>query len=908
MKNLFCILFIFFCLELSYADTFTYHWEIDETPSGQETFTPPEPIEVEIEDTGIKASVTTASAGKLANNYGVYLSHEWDPDKAYALETTMNDVVSPAQRYLFYTGPSYWTLSEAHIPNDILFETDAEGIKFVTITSEAFTYANPFVAKIDGVQGRFFSRRLHKAILRFFTDNCSTEHGREIMGKILHDRYAVACDGYGETLNYLALTRNTTRENASSFTPFKPEEMLAIASMFEEYPSGMLKTPGLKYLLRRQNDVPHPTNLNAAAVAWTRAGYIEFMYRAFEIDFTSHKQELIRTLHDIQRLILHEKAHFLWTHLFDDQLKQDWIELGGWFQKDGEWFTTKQLEFVSAYAHGVNPNEDMAESISFYIVTPNKLRTRAPAKYEFIQNRIMHGTRYISKIREDLTFQVYNLFPDYVYPGQIVRVDIKVEGAPEEHKYVTVEVETHTESNLDFAEAIDIYCTNLETGAQLNTIALFPINEDGNYIGQSYLFRGKSRVSKYNAAGYYMPSQITFRDPHSNARHQSSNDFGWQLYINNTLEDLHAPEYVPNSAKLSLSDAVTNKGEPYQIITATWRAKDDIGFDPSYNSCSLRNLSLSDYSPSSSTIHGRARIEDWDGEVAKMKARIIMPHYKQGGEYQLRQISLRDVANNRVSISLRSIDREPPKITIKTDTPDAEPPTLDINNITINARPTVPEAPNGETIVSVRFFVKDDISGYEGAGASLRSPLGDSYGHRHRGTDDYPKTSGLYFQGDPNIFRSYTLTVTLPVGSAPGIWGLESMSVWDKAENTANHDFTEIVRFEVQETPAAPNLVVSLPTRTELLPNYPNPFNPETWIPYTLSEASDVKLVIFNINGTAIKSLDLGLQAPGFYTSKAKAAYWDGRNSLGESVATGVYFYKLETDRTSNLKKMVILK
>ena len=59
----------------------------------------------------------------------------------------------------------------------------------------------------------------------------------------------------------------------------------------------------------------------------------------------------------------------------------------------------------------INPNEDMAESISYYIVNPDKLRSRSPAKYEFIQNRVMHGTRYISKIREDLTFEVYNLYP-----------------------------------------------------------------------------------------------------------------------------------------------------------------------------------------------------------------------------------------------------------------------------------------------------------------------------------------------------------------------------------------------------------------------------------------------------------------------------------------------------------------
>ena len=172
-----------------------------------------------------------------------------------------------------------------------------------------------------------------------------------------------------------------------------------LTAMLEEYPRGMLKTPGLKYLVRRLDGTPHPTYPTAAAVAWTGASYIEFMEVAF-------KDTSADTIH---RLILHEKAHFLWDYLFDAQLKQDWIQLGGWYEnpddRDG-WSTTKQPEFVSAYAHGINPNEDMAESISDYIVNPDKFRSRSPAKYEFIQNRIMHGTRYISRIREDLTFQV----------------------------------------------------------------------------------------------------------------------------------------------------------------------------------------------------------------------------------------------------------------------------------------------------------------------------------------------------------------------------------------------------------------------------------------------------------------------------------------------------------------------
>ena len=100
----------------------------------------------------------------------------------------------------------------------------------------------------------------------------------------------------------------------------------------------------------------------------------------------------------------------------------------------------------------------------------------------------------------------------------------------------------------------------------------------------------------------------------------------------------------------------------------------------------------------------------------------------------------------------------------------------------------------------------------------------------------------------------------------------------------------------------------SPPTETLLLPNYPNPFNPETWIPYHLANASDVQITIYDTRGTVVRQLDLGHQQEGYYTSRVRAAYWDSTNELGESVASGVYFYQLQADNVSTLRKMLILK
>ena len=101
---------------------------------------------------------------------------------------------------------------------------------------------------------------------------------------------------------------------------------------------------------------------------------------------------------------------------------------------------------------------------------------------------------------------------------------------------------------------------------------------------------------------------------------------------------------------------------------------------------------------------------------------------------------------------------------------------------------------------------------------------------------------------------------------------------------------------------------VGAPKQTLLLQNYPNPFNPETWIPYHLSQTSPVTLSIYDATGQRIRTLSLGVQAAGFYQSRSRAAYWDGRNDLGEQVSSGVYFYHLSTQSEYQVKRMVILK
>ncbi len=994
---------IFFYGIVFQGEAYTYNWEIDETPQGSESVTPVEPVEVNIFGEQVQLPSLTA-VHFLVRKYIVFPDLSWDRPHVDKLLKTFESI--PQDYYALYQQPaldnvSIWRLSDEHIQDDILIE-NIDGIRIVTVSKHAFGYANPLMAEIEGVRGRYYSKRLHNAVVRFITDN---GNDRGAIRRILKERYSVSLD----VPDYAELTRNTTQEHSGRFSEFKNKEVLAIISMLEEFPMGMLKTPGLKYIVRRLDGTPHPIYKEAPAVAWPTEGYIEFMESAFQG----------QSLEYIHRLILHEKAHFMWEHLFDNQLKQDWIEVGGWYEnpddKDG-WSTTKQLEFVSAYAHGINPNEDMAESISYYIVTPDRFRSRSPEKYEFIQSRIMHGTRYISKIREDLTFEVYNLYPDYVYPGKIVRLNVEVMGELEEDKTFVIEIEIHSESDLDTAYGgITRIISEKDTYVD---VYFYPVDTNGNRVTSSHILRSdEERLSKYAANGHWIPDQISVWDANQNERHNGISDFGWGLYIDNPLADCEPPEYVPNSLKLSLRKSTDeeseSRGGEYQLLIVEWLAREKN--DMNYVWASMNDDDPETYSRGLFEYGYKDQINRRDDGLIEVQAELPIPDYQQDGTYEVNYIGMEDVAGNggdvyftdpgyRLGENAIIFDEIPPTIEIHTPTPDTTPPVLDLNNITIRAEPTHPEAPNGETNVYVTFKIKDDISGYAGSELYLRDPLGviHSKWHSISDRDNYR----LYFDGDPTVYRTYDKTILLPVSSVPGTWGLAEMKITDKAGNALHADFTEIVRFEVDDgsyiaksdinkdgvvniidlvlvanilsnvdtlpdgidadinddgvvnildlvevasnigenVPASPDanliavehierwiaearklddgsyafkrgirvleklLLTMRPETTVLLPNYPNPFNPETWIPYQLANAGQVQITIYDTKGAIVRTLDLGHQAAGYYTHRNRAAYWDGRNGLGENVASGVYFYQLQAGSVSNLRKMVILK
>ena len=144
------------------------------------------------------------------------------------------------------------------------------------------------------------------------------------------------------------------------------------------------------------------------------------------------------------------------------------------------------------------------------------------------------------------------------------------------------------------------------------------------------------------------------------------------------------------------------------------------------------------------------------------------------------------------------------------------------------------------------------------------------------------------------------------------------VQVGDKLELTVTDTDGNVAseKFSFQVTPDnLLNAVLSVnldsigqPNKDQLLQNYPNPFNPETWIPYQLSVAAPVSISIFDATGGLVRALAIGYQSEGFYYNRGRAAYWDGRNALGERVASGVYFYRLETSSFQQTRRMIILK
>ena len=176
--------------------------------------------------------------------------------------------------------------------------------------------------------------------------------------------------------------------------------------------------------------------------------------------------------------------------------------------------------------------------------------------------------------------------------------------------------------------------------------------------------------------------------------------------------------------------------------------------------------------------------------------------------------------------------------------------------------------------------------------------------------------TGVYVQdvdGDGDVDLDDMALIAVELKDAPGAPAapnfsgatLETVQQWLSGAKRMGHTDPNFLRgLAILEQ----LLARVIPPETALLPNYPNPFNPETWIPYQLSEPADVTVSIYSVDGKLVRTLALGHQAAGIYQSKSRAAYWEGRNAFGEPVASGLYFYTFTAGDFTATRKMLIRK
>lgn len=789
---------------------YTYNWRDDDSAAGHATQSySAEPTKIIVLNDTVGVP-TNFSSIKLRTEYGIILSDDkqkWSKEDAYRLykmfsnlpylkfgEGSTVDLESGQNiRGVFY-------LSEDEIFEDISIQ-NKNGMQYATVSQSAFTYATPQVVKLDGIRGKFFSKRLYHVVVNFITNFAQN---KEVVDWLARERFGIKFLMPGKDFETFM------GDDKSNFQEFYNSEKLEILAMFEELPEGFHKQNGLKNLVRRIDgqDHPDPAYKEAAAIAWTGLQTIEFMSKAF----------ISGNLSDTRRLILHEKAHFLWEYTFDQTTKDDWAELGGWFEDPTSasgWSTYNTTEFVSAYAHLKNPNEDMAESIAIYLTNPDKLINVSQKKYEFIRDRIMHGTRYVSLIREDLTFTVYNLYPDYTFPGKIVELDLTVTGDAEENKIVTMKIRlASTDPEIDGATGAYV-----RFSSSIGTIFDIGLQPQNGAIDSVLV--GSASMSKFAKSGYWSLNALRTWDRVNNQRFENTSTVGAKLFITNPLEDITPPKFLEFTmtridSTFNANGLIDKDGTPGQAIklNSKWEEQRNLAGNAAVVRIDFPNPDQAE------TYFREAQhyVKNPTDSIKELEGYFFIEDYYPSGHYSVTNMYTGDEAGNGSWVNFsnkpenagfangfNSFAALKDSIYIKTKFPDIRKPEIDLNNIKVVAEPTNPSAPNGETRVDINFNARDlsDFPGYEAGvhlvNLTLRDPQGNKFGYQTgNATMNHPDLN----PGNTNpvldsIWRNYRFNLVLPKGSAAGLWGISDIVITDKVGNTKSYNFEEYVRFDI---------------------------------------------------------------------------------------------------------------
>ena len=182
--------------------------------------------------------------------------------------------------------------------------------------------------------------------------------------------------------------------------------------------------------------------------------------------------------------------------------------------------------------------------------------------------------------------------------------------------------------------------------------------------------------------------------------------------------------------------------------------------------------------------------------------------------------------------------------------------------------------------------------------------------HVLRATNVGSEMSGAYWESNitDDRIRIAFARIKPSEGGSTNLFYIKFDVLANRPGATAEIGFDHVQLAESLSIATHNGSITVLPDKSALLPNYPNPFNPETWIPFHLAETADVSISIYDVGGKLIRLFHLGEILAGVYADKAHAVYWDGRNVAGEKVSSGVYFYHLEAGDYSATRRMLILK
>ncbi|EDO05629.1 uncharacterized protein BBOV_IV000290 [Babesia bovis T2Bo] len=814
---------------------YRYQWVLQESAQyGIESLTmidPKEASAINADTPGIEGLLDYSdAAAKLKMYFGIELHGAWGSEYASRVYTILDKWDWYKDLHKREPKQQKWVLTDEPLyPQDVSItrftphnenppDGNMDAMKYtqmVTFSRQAFTYAVKRALEKGKGNGIYFSRRLHKSIIRAL---CL--HEPKIMRELfthMHDVILVE-PTQRELFFYHGMPVSPYPESHYQSWFKHPEELVEMATSWREFPAGLQKISGLKFLFRRVDGMVNPESPTAPAIAYPRGpgspSYIEFMESGF------YKYP------DVPLMVLHEIAHFVHQNVVTPEMFQKWRDVGGWFRDtrdpDG-WITRQQTEFVSDYGHKKNPEEDFATCLTDYVLRPNLLRSRAPRKYDFMRNNVMNGAYYVTKATHE--FLVLNLGnPDFMYPGRITNVDITVTGKVDQDKQVKFII--------TLANNGPQSCAVSGKFRLVSSVGTFHDVELGGR-GCTHTLEGSVLINKTQKRGVWTTDQIVLVDEHQLHRYVGSADFGMRVWIDNVAEDFIEPKAITTSIGLHLLNTKDGGG----IARATWIVADagvlrekSCGFASVY-SITSQQYSLGSYAYGLNTTAGPN--PDWrkgiwngcrqvpsrmcdsrwvqsheiDGSLNfnkfafddelhfeglsanetnanvcncfQVAVNIPLSKAARSGKYFLSNVSSFDSAGN--SQMLQWPREKGPFIEYNSGRAIEDNSKPELRNVRVDSAPVDVQHPNGETVVNIDFDVRDPQSGIAGIIALLRDPFGAEYQFQ----PDFNKNE--------NNWQRVSYRYMLPRGSVPGVWHLAYIVIYDNAGNNLTADLNEQV-------------------------------------------------------------------------------------------------------------------